>query len=114
MERFIPGQYAGMKITVATQAFLTERGGGPLPVMTILEGLKAGGLKTLQTRSKDPKKQNLLRDPNHRDLLRQANSNRPRYVYDMDKDTIALRTSTEGMTASKVSKHDRAADLRAS
>jgi len=108
------GQYAGMKLTVATQAFLTERGGGPLQIMKIVEGLIAGGCKIAQTRSKYHKAEP-PRDPNARDLRRQANSNRPRYVYDLKDETLALRTGgADGITTWKTSKRDRAAELRES
>ncbi len=111
----IAGQYANAKLTAATQSFLMERGGGPMPAMTILKRLIAGGCKIIQTRTKDSKKLGLPRDPDHRDLLRMVNSNRPRYVYDVNNDTIGLRMGgTGGMTAWKVSKRDKAAELRRS
>jgi hypothetical protein len=110
----VPGQYHNMKLTTATQAFLSERGGGPLPIMTIVQGLIAGGCKIAQTRSKYHKAEP-PRDPDPRDLRRQANSNRPRYFYDRKNDTMGLRTPTAGgITTWKESKRDRAAELRRS
>jgi hypothetical protein len=111
----VPGQYRNMKLTTATQAFLSERGGGPLPIMAIVQGLIAGGCKIAQTRSKYHKAEP-PRDPNPRDLRRQANSNRPRYFYDEHKDKIGLRmeNAAEGITTWKVSKRDKAAELRRS
>lgn len=96
----IPGQYSGMKLSTAVQAYLSERGRGPVNISVLVKDLTAGGFKVIQSRAIGPKKGS-LRDPDTRDLRLLANNNRMRFSYDSTADTIALRPAPGNDTSWK-------------
>ena len=85
-----PGQYMGLKLSTAVQAYLSDRGRGPIKLSQVVHDLIAGGFKIFRTKSKYH--QGETRDPNARDLRLLANNNRKRFQYDpTGEETIALR-----------------------
>ncbi len=89
-EQVIPGQYMGCpRLSVAVQAYLIERGRGPIPLATVVADLIVGGFKIDRRKSKFHRGE--LRDPDTRDLRLLANNNRKRFQYDSSTDSIAMR-----------------------
>jgi hypothetical protein len=84
----IPGQYSGMKLSTAVQAYLSERGRGPIACVKIVEDMISGGLEIERRRSKQrglpPKK------PDTRDIRLLAANNKRRFRYDRTSDTVQL------------------------
>lgn len=79
----LPGQYAGMKLSTAVQAYLSERGRGPVLVSQVVSDLATGGVLVGKHRKM----------PDTRDLRLLCANNRKRFYYDVQADTISLRTA---------------------
>ncbi|HEX6805170.1 MAG TPA: hypothetical protein VF133_15930 [Terriglobales bacterium] len=77
-----PGQYAGMKLSTAVQAYLSERGRGPVLLSQAVRDLTIAGVLVGKHRQL----------PDTRDLRLLCANNRKRFQYDTVADTISLRT----------------------
>ena len=78
-----PGKYAGMKLSTAVQAYLADRGRGPILLARVIQDLITAGVLV----GKEHK------IPDTRDLRLLCANNRKRFAYDVQADTISLRTS---------------------
>jgi hypothetical protein len=107
----VPGQYSGMKLSTAVQAYLSERGRGPISCAKVVEDLVAGGFKVNPTRSKYAKEPRL---PNTRDLRLLAANNTKRYDYDSVADSLRMVPATGNDTGWKRRRQPRTATATAS
>jgi hypothetical protein len=82
-----PGQYSGMKLSTAVQAYLSERDRGPIGCAKIVEDLVLGEFMVYPTRSKNGTKP---RNPNTRDLRLLAANNTKRFAYDSVADALRM------------------------
>jgi hypothetical protein len=84
----IPGQYSGMKLSTAVQAYLSDRGRGPVGCRKLVEDLTLAGVRVEMKRSKLHKGE--ARDLDTRDLRLLAANNTKRYAYDSTTDSLSL------------------------
>ncbi len=88
-KQVIPGQYMGMKLSTAVQAYFSERGRGPIHIDVIVKDIIAAGFQIMQDRAVGPNR-GKPRDPNTRDLRLLAQNNRKRFQYNVADDTISM------------------------
>jgi hypothetical protein len=100
-----PGMYAGMKLSVAAQAYFAQRGRERISCAKIVEDLTLAGVRQKQTRSKYHK--NEWRALDTRDLrLLQANSPK-RFIYDSTTDSMGMIPAPGNDTGWKRSRGER-------
>jgi hypothetical protein len=95
----IPGQYSGMKLSTAVQAYLSDRGRGPVGCRKLVEDLTLAGVRVEMKRSKLHKGE--ARDLDTRDLRLLAANNTKRYAYDSTTDSLSLIPATGNDTGWK-------------
>lgn len=86
-----PGQYSGLKLSTAAQAYLGDRGRGPISCSRVVQDLTLAGVVVKQTRSKHHK--DLQRNLNTRDIRLLAANNTKRFSYDSTTDSISMTTA---------------------
>jgi hypothetical protein len=82
-----PGHYAGMEISVALQAYLLERGRGPVPMKRVIRDLAIGDTKTVNKYKDD------LDGQARKYVTITIRNNKPIFGFDKPNDVVWLATA---------------------